>query len=69
MIYNTLEDASWAGRSEIAAGMAGVAYRETAGIHKLIGQVYPCGESFHHLSPIQVRTASLRMQTQGNESR
>lgn len=67
MVYNnTLESASLAGRSDIFAGIAGIACRETADVYETIGRVYPCGESFKDLQIIQTKAVPVRMQT--NES-
>lgn len=68
-MIQTLEEASWAGRSEIAVGMAGVAYRETAHKHSLNGKVYPCGESLSNLSVMQMKPTTLHMQTMSSEGR
>ncbi len=67
MIKDTLTTASWNGRSEVAAGMAGVAFKAAATSHRVTGEIYPGGESFLHLPKMQMRTTPIRMQNRGNE--
>lgn len=69
MIHNTLEDASIRGRSEIAVGMAGIAYKATAATHNLSGDVFPCGESLNDVSAIRMRPVTYQMQTAKSEGR